>query len=191
VGDGHHDDKKHNAFRMSKSIRRCFLCDIKDASSCCVRVMGLIVSIVQESSLDANIVLDDGTALVALATPPHMLSAATVGTTVDCVASKVSDKLRVETLIVVQDVHATTLRWFELTYRKKSEMSMKFGYPAQEIDSTCVFELIQSEAGDSGVSLEDLASVLDLEPEHLKDMILELQLSGQVYQNRQGAYMPL
>ena len=182
---------------MSKPIRRCFLCDVvsHDTTTTLVRVMGLVVSIVQES-LDApsNIVLDDGTALLALETPPHMLSAATVGTTVDCIASiHISDKLRVETLIVVQAVHATTLRWLELTYRQqqpKQDTSMQWGYPTQTKESY-VFELIQSEAGDSGVSLEDLALVLDLDMEHLKDIILELQLSGQVYQNRQGAYMPL
>jgi hypothetical protein len=132
--------------------------------------------------------------------------------------------LRAEMLAVVDDAHAETLRWMELTYRKKihqeemdaalkdpacSKVSslhpwtadLLFGPPVSvEITAEDVCRLIHSEFSDEsrttngseeGLSLEDIALVYDLDQLTIQRLLEELQMSGQIYQNVHGAYVPL
>jgi hypothetical protein len=42
-----------------------------------------------------------------------------------------------------------------------------------------------------GATLEDLSLVLDVSEQRMQEILHELQLIGEIYCNRQGAYVPL
>ena len=239
--------------------RRCFLVDIatilasnnnnysssynKQASSSItlLRLMGTVVSIVQESLHEApTILLDDGTGLAAIVTPLNMLEAihCCIGTSLDCIvrvdysghnnsnSNNVKNaKLHADSLMIVPDAHAETLRWLELSYLKKNPgnflqeqqdqdqssrqsqqqsqsqllyMQSRTGYPCQSVQADDVYQLIQSDGSDEyvyqgqkGLLAKDLAIVLDISIDHVHDLIQELQIEGLVYQNQEGAFLPL
>lgn len=195
--------------------RRCFLADVsttvsKDPVVTLLRLMGVVVSIVQESLQEPRvIVLDDGTGVTAITTPGSMLDSARccgVGVCLDVIVRVERDsytlstdqqqqqlKLKAETIIVVTDAHAETLRWLELAYRKQegvSYLKSRTGYPCGTVGQDNVYELIESEA-EQGVSVQDLAIVLDLPTEDVQDIIQEFQIQGLVYQNKDGCFLPL
>jgi hypothetical protein len=243
--------------------RRCFLVDIatilasnsnhNDSSNkqtspgiTLLRLMGTVVSIVQESLNEApTILLDDGTGLAAIVTPLNMLEAihCCIGTSLDCIvrvdysgnsinnsnSNNVKNaKLHADSLMIVPDAHAETLRWLELSYLKKNPgnflqqqdrdwpsrssqpqsqsqsqsqllyMQSRTGYPCQAVQADDVYQLIQSDGSDEyvyqgqkGLLAKDLAIVLDTSTEHVHDLIQELQIEGLVYQNQEGAFLPL
>jgi hypothetical protein len=202
-----------------------------------LRLMGTVVSIVLNEP--PSILLDDGTGLASIVTPLAMLEAihCCIGSSLDCIArvdysydscdsnsntntdtntdtnTNSNFRLHADSLIVVQDAHAETLRWLELTYLKKNPhhqqrqsqsqpktlyLQSRTGYPCGSVQPDDVYQLIQSDGNDDcvyqgqkGVSAKDLALLLDISVEHVQDMIQELQIDGLVYQNQEGGYMPL
>jgi Mn-dependent DtxR family transcriptional regulator len=44
---------------------------------------------------------------------------------------------------------------------------------------------------DNGARMEDLALVMQISKTEMQNMIQELQMNGQVYQNDEGKYVPL
>jgi hypothetical protein len=182
--------------------RRCFLVDVativssnnsnhnhnsnnKEASSgiTSLRLMGTVVSIVQESLNGApTIHLDDGTGIAAIVTPLTMLEAihCCIGTSLDCIVrvdSSKNAKLHADSLMIVPDAHAETLRWLELSYLKKNPgnflpqdqqssheqqsqssqspqllfMQSRTGYPCHSVQADDVYQLIQSDGSDAYV----------------------------------------
>jgi hypothetical protein len=169
-----------------------------------LRLMGTVVSIVQESLNQApTIHLDDGTGLAAINTPLTMLEAihCCIGTSLDCIvrvdysghsnhsnnnnhnisSDSNNAKLHADSLMVVPDAHAETLRWLELSYLKKNPanllqqqqqdqpsrqsqqqsqsqsqsqllyMQSRTGYPCQSVQADDVYQLIQSDGSDAYV----------------------------------------
>jgi hypothetical protein len=230
--------------------RRCFLVDIatilasnKNHSNSAnkqtspditlLRLMGTVVSIVQENLHEApTILLDDGTGLAAIITPLNMLEAihCCIGTSLDCIVrvdysgNNISNndsnnvknaKLHADSLMIVPDAHAETLRWLELSYLKKNPskflqqqqsqsqsqllyMQSRTGYPCQSVQADDVYQLIQSDGSDEyvyqgqkGLQAKDLAIVLDVSIDQVHGLIQELQIEGLVYQNQEGAFLPL
>jgi len=198
---------------------RCFLCDLPPSifqGKNVFRLMGVIVSIKreQESSLSTIspagsaqhadfkqcrsrycIQLDDGTALVNIAVPHHMFQRIKLieGMTIECIVNldPNSNVLEADQVCIVTDVHAETLRWLELSYGQKAPPdTLKWGYPVLPTSSEDIFDIISSEA-DQGVSLQDIALVMNLDENYVANLIQDLQLSGQVYRNQQGKYLPL
>lgn len=179
---------------------RCFLSGVSQQTNR-IRVIGVVVSIVQEYSDEPPfLILDDGTALVALLTQSHMLSSVscTVGSTVDCICDYQRDVWVIDTLMIVEDPNACTLRWFEITYLQQqhengetSRAVLSRGYPTKRLDSQTLYEFIETEAGKDGLSLEDLALLLDISQSRVQTMLQDLQLNGQVYQGTTGKFLPL
>ena len=113
--------------------------------------------------------------------------------------------------------HAEALRWTEISHARRrfaagdgngsGSNCCYWGYPSPPADPCAddVYNIIQAEAafdddGGNGcngeetkapVSLEDLAKVLDMDANRAADIIEELQVSGQIYRNRSGRYLPL
>jgi hypothetical protein len=170
----------------------------KEASSgiTLLRLMGTVVSIVQESLNGApTIHLDDGTGLAAIITSLTMLEAihCCIGTSLDCIvrvdysdsghsinsnnSNNVKNaKLHADSLMIVPDAHAETLRWLELSYLKKNPgnflqqqdqssrqqqsqssqsqllyMQSRTGYPCHSVQADDVYQLIQSDGSDAYV----------------------------------------
>jgi hypothetical protein len=202
--------------------------------------MGTVVSIVQENLHEApTILLDDGTGLAAIVTPLNMIEAihCCIGTSLDCIVrvdysthsiknsnnnSSNNDsnnvknvKLHADSLMIVPDAHAETLRWLELSYLKKNPgkflqhqdqdqssesqpqsqllyMQSRTGYPCQSVQADDVYQLIQSDGSDDyvyqgqkGLLAKDLAIVLEISIEQVHGVIQELQIEGLVYQNQE------
>jgi hypothetical protein len=185
---------------------RSFLRDIsKDEATHSIRVMGTLVSVLQSAADEMpSVVLDDGTATVVIQTPPHMLNTLrwSIGDTMECIAKlekqieNAALVLVADTLICVEDVHAAPLRWVELSYRNDPSydaMGLRWGYPSREMNAEEMFEVIAGSCSDdkSGVSKDDLVSVLQYDVEQIEEWISELQELGQIYQGEDGNYLPL
>jgi hypothetical protein len=95
----------------------------------------------------------------------------------------------VKGLCSVTDPHAELLRWMELSC--SSNRSFKHWYLTDQRVTNTLLRLIASQVFCEGVSLEDLALVLQVPINQLQDHIVDLQLSGQIYQNQEGNYVPL
>ena len=73
----------------------------------------------------------------------------------------------------------------------------QFGYPCKQINNVDeIYNFILNQATiddgkDSGISSEDLALVLQRPIEEILHLIHELQVSGQIYQNENGLFVPL
>lgn len=121
--------------------------------------------------------------------------------------------------MVVTDPNAETLRWLELSAKKSTtsrfdeqsnqnndnsnprvEASTTIycnGYPtrvAAHPDQVYRWICLQTqlpENPDPGVTLEELSLVLSCKPSVVSSILQELQLSGQIYQNLNGRYVPL
>ena len=191
---------------------RCFLVsvdeiirdDAKYPSGASLRLMGVVVSLVPSSGGgdDASVVLDDGTALVSLKIPASMMERilqsvkkSLVGRTLDCVVRITTARdLCANQVVLIQDAHAETLRWFELSFSVDG-YSTEFGYPNRDVLPDDLFEMIQYECSDDadppGVALEHLALLFQLDHVTIEKLIQELQLSGQIYRNQEGLYLPL
>ena len=162
--------------------------------------------------------LDDGTGTIDVYVTRHMYQSISieVGQTIDCIARRnfkrstqqshreqSEDRQNVwcaETIIVVTDPNAETLRWIELDYASRSKPkpneTRQFGYPCFRVNADEVYRFILNQATidngqDAGISSEDLAIVLQRPINEIRGMIQELQLSGQIYQNENGLFVPL
>ena len=169
------------------------------------RLLGTVVGIQQDKTHAklASISLDDGTAIVSVIAPHRMIHQISlrVGHTAECIARLEENEmdgdqvLFVDQLVRVEDPHAETLRWLELTHRHKHpDDVLTLGYPRQSISADDVFQIISAEqmmGSDAGATLEDLAIVLEIPMQRLSEMIEELQMSGQIYRNEAGSFLPL
>lgn len=200
-------DIQKNAFTSSTTNEKRSITRKEESTSRrMLRLLGMVVDLKAEDSIIANdtanemmmaIKLDDGTALASILAPSSMTSKihVKVGMTLECVVVAVQQDgsccLRADQLVVVQDKNHESLRYLELSYRKRSKnTSMRWGYPTRPISTDDVFQIIASE-GNAGVSIFDLSECLDLAIPYLDGLIQDLQLSGQVYRNEKGLYLPL
>eukprot|EP00980_Cylindrotheca_fusiformis_P010720 scaffold2402_cov109-Cylindrotheca_fusiformis.AAC.2 len=143
--------------------------------------------------------LDDGTAAVDFWTPYSMIQELSVrsGMTVECIArlcqSNTVKRFYTETIILVTNPDLEHLRWMELSTPPKSENeSRRYGYPTIEINANEAYRIICLQAKlENGVQMEDLALALQKSQLEMKDMVQELQVNGQIYQNDEGKYVPL
>ncbi|GKY98848.1 hypothetical protein MPSEU_000840800 [Mayamaea pseudoterrestris] len=191
---------------------RCFLSDLSDeilASKRLFRLMGTVVAIQADDESDesyAQILIDDGTDqrfVIALQSMIRQIDLVQ-GNVVECIASferngsmNSSDPtLFVKQLARVDDPNAQTLRWLEIVHTQlhPKDASTSLGYPSRSIQPDDLFQIISSEAmvgNKNGVTLIELALVLDVSEAIVAKMMEELQLSGQVYRNETGGYLPL
>jgi hypothetical protein len=167
------------------------------------------------------IALDDGTAMVTIYASRSMKNQISVacGMSLECIVHVHTDgggdgeknygyELTANQLVVVDDKDAETLRWLEITFRESLKnqqniipnMTCELGFPARFFDADDLYHVILSDyetcrdfkpKEEAGVPLNDLSMVLDIPMDHLQKMIEELQLSGQIYRNRSGLYLPL
>ena len=158
--------------------------------------------------------LDDGTALANLWTPSSMIKnlSITGGETLECLARLYQrSKIRrwyTEALILVTDPNVEYMRWMELGNPPVNENeSRRYGYPAKLKNAKEAYRLIclqcklstsgssstgsSTTTGQNGVSIKDLAIVMQIPVNEMEKMIQELQLNGQVYQNASGNFVPL
>jgi hypothetical protein len=201
--------------------KRCFISHlhteniVANSRESLVRIIGVVISIEsarQEPTASFPgkhgkekgdlflITLDDGTAVINIWTPSSMVQALSLsaGVSVDCMARlRQNSSIRrwyTETLILVTQPDIENLRWLELSNPPKSKNdSRRFGYPTLKINADEAYRIItlQSHLSKEGVSMEDLASVMQKSESEMKEMIQELQVNGQVYQNEGGKYVPL
>jgi hypothetical protein len=205
--------------------QRCFLASVDGIlqdereypSKSLLRLMGVAVSLEQKPDdhdvAIGELLLDDGTAMVSIVVPSFMMerfrSAQTciVGATLDCVVYITQARdLMASQVAIIEDVHAETLRWFELSFRAKlkadntdfSDYSMECGYPSRAVTGEDLYELIQFDSScvdngckPQGVAMNDLAQFFELDPATTEALIQELQISGQIYRNQQGLFLPL
>lgn len=186
-----------------------------------LRLMGLAVSWKEStlSSEYIEITLDDGTALLPIHVPQYMITrckasayVTMMGKMLDCILHAerrgesggdggVQNNLLSSTFalyanqitIIDDDPHAELLRWFELSVELPSHVSTSRGFPLPALTSEDVLDIIQLESSspEGGVSMEDLVIFFELDQGIIEDLLSELQLSGQVYRNQQGNYLPL
>jgi hypothetical protein len=200
--------------------KRCFLCDLSTGNFLAnsletVRLMGVAVHV--EPTVDPveypgdgvtsnndyrNLMLlrlDDGTATMDILTPDYMIQKLDLqlGQTLECIAwlrqRGTIKRWYAQSMAIVVDPHAEILRWLELSFRPKPNESMEYGYPTIQRNAAEALRLITVQAthDSDGVSLNDLALVMRLPPETMQEMLVTLQLEGQIYQNHLGNYVPL
>jgi hypothetical protein len=207
LGRSTSDNKLVTMTRPRPCPLRCFLADLPRhvPSKRLFRLMGSVVGIdCDESHADlSRISMDDGTAVVSVIALRNMVEKIrlAIGHTAECIArldqNDVTGEqvLFVDQLVRVEDPHAESLRWMELVHRQRHpDDDMARGYPCRYITSDDIFQMISAEAmadENTGVTLEDLSVVLGMPEKEVAEMIEELQLSGQIYRNEAGAYLPL
>ena len=154
---------------------------------------------------DFNVlILDDGTALAKLWTPCSMTNKLSLrgGETIECIArlyqnGSTQRRWYSEALILVTDPNIEYMRWMELGNPPQDENECRnYGYPTIRKNSKEAYRLIclqyrLSANGKKGVKTKDLAVVMRLPLSEVENMIQELQLNGQVYQNENGNFVPL
>ena len=171
--------------------------------------MGVAVSL-REGGTSGQLEIDDGTAVICLTVPSFMMqrisksAKSILGMTLDCIANVTAAReLLVDQVAVVEDVHAETLRWFELSFQqgqkgnKGSPYSLERGYPSREVTPEDLFKIIQFDCSveeddeRKGMGLEDLAAIFQLDVATIDTLIQKLQMTGQVYRNNKGLFLPL
>jgi hypothetical protein len=212
--------------------------DIKNISNPMVDLPTTNIAENQKSKLVGyEFVLDDGSGSVEIFVPRFMYQNLSVkkGQTLDCIARKCRNNkkrsiqmfndsaselsvspfrslsslfLIADTLILVTDPHAESLRWMELCHDARNcgsssrtnpvQNEMRpWGYPSLPVNTTDeVYRFILNQATidggkDAGVSSEDLALVLHRPHQEVEKMIQELQIMGQIYQNASKLFVPL
>ena len=93
-------------------------------------------------------------------------------------------------LCLVTDPHAEVLRWMELSCSRNLSVN-HHGYLTATASTNILLRLLTLQVFNSGASLEDLGAVLQMPIKALQGYIIDLQLSGQIYQNREGNYVIL
>lgn len=179
-----------------------------------LRLLGIVVDLRTDPTYHntdsaIDIVLDDGSGLmVPIQASLEMTERihVQISMTLECVAKVIlldddckSYILQAKQLVVLQDTHAETLRWLELSYRKIHTVSEQYGYPCDPYSAEDLYHVILSCADDrprnnskdSGISVEELSSCLDLTMPYLEGLLEELQISGQIYRNTSGLFLPL
>mmetsp|Transcript_40414 Transcript_40414/g.97549 ORF Transcript_40414/g.97549 Transcript_40414/m.97549 type:complete len:203 (+) Transcript_40414:3-611(+) len=141
--------------------------------------------------------LDDGTATMKFWSEKKMVQKLQLhpGDVVECVAKLCQNgevkRFYTESLSSIVDPEMEHLRWAELT-NTSSKSSRRFGYPTLEWNAEEAYRMIclQSRGG-HGVTMEDLALVMQKTKKQMQEMISQLQLDGLIYHNEDGNYVPL
>jgi hypothetical protein len=152
------------------------------------------------------LVLDDGTGILHCFSPMAMMERVSVliGQTFDCIGlvkTTFHDEplLMVETLLEARDSSAAErLRWMEIITSNPNANNNKnktriawCGYPCPQVNCEDILDLIHSGQDDGGVTVTELALVMDMEESHVLALVEELQIQGQIYQNERACYVPL
>jgi hypothetical protein len=178
-----------------------------------LRLMGELVSVVNDSQQHEEenlsegqaysaIQLDDGTGVASIWTEASMLKSIqwSLGCTMECICRMDRGELIAQVVCVIDDPHQSIVRSLELTYLKRkqqqgldAEIVNYRGHPVRSLDSEDVFGAIQSAQEYGGISRDDLQFAYRRRAslQQIDDMILELQLSGQIYLNSQQKFVPL
>jgi hypothetical protein len=143
--------------------------------------------------------LDDGTAIIDLWTPYSMIQKLSVrpGITVECIArlcqNRTVKRFYTETIILVTNPDMEHFRWMELSNPPTSTSdSRQYGYNTTKFNADEAYRIICLQSRmDNGARMEDLALVMQISKTEMQNMIQELQMNGQVYQNDEGKYVPL
>jgi hypothetical protein len=198
--------------QRSPPLKRCFICDLFTESFVAnstesVRLIATVLDMHHETemtmhhpgendSLDyQSLILDDGTCTINVLAPECLISKSGTrpGCTVECLTGLGQQgeirKWYAKALWPVTDPHAELLRWMELSCSSTS--SLNDGCLRVKRNTSGLLQLISSQASVEGASCEDLALVLQVPANELQNLIEDLQLKGQVYQNQAGNYVPL
>lgn len=183
--------------------RRVFASDLQYSQTpTLVRLMGCVVAVVENKENEERfLTVDDGTASVQIACEYHPPEDAhVIGQTIDAICRRTpSGEWKAEVVVWdIQDPNAETLRRLEVMTARRNVVAndddeynpYAFGYPCFPPKQSDIMRMIRT-SGVEGASLEDISLVLDLPPEKVQSMVHELQLQGDIYQNRKGAYVPL
>lgn len=198
---------------LSLAPRRCFCSEVMQESQRPgkLRVRGTLVEIRHRPRSTANptsgpsFVLDDGSGTTAeIPAPGHMAQAVQVGQTLECVVAvrppvvaknrgdPLDNDVTVDTLLIHTHPEALSLGSLEILHAQQGRPGQTWGLPEQQgrMTSEDLARLIQAEA-EGGVRLEEVLEMFRVEKEEVQDMIQELQMQGQIYQSKEGAYLPL
>lgn len=143
--------------------------------------------------------LDDGTATVDIVIPSYMVEKLGLlpGYTVECIAWLRQrgniKKWYAYCITQVTDPHFEILRWLELSRPLSPDETRRTGYPTMKRNATEALRLItvHSRYDSEGVKLEELALVMQQPKEAVQEMLIQLQLNAQIYQNQAGNYVTL
>jgi hypothetical protein len=137
--------------------------------------------------------------------PGHMIQAVQVGQTLECIVAVrppavvaknhgdlPGNDLTVDTLLIHTHPEALSLGSLEILHSRQGRPGQTWGLPDQQKPMTAedLANLIQAEA-EGGVRLEEVLEMFHVGKEQVEDMIQELQMQGQIYQSKEGAYLPL
>lgn len=201
--------------------KRCFFCDLPTGTFVAnsretVRLMGVAINLEkavdnvkypgdvnEDNSCDYEdlrlLTLDDGTATVGIFLPYAMIEKLELlpGETVECIAwlRQRGDIKNWYAYCIsrITDPHLETLRWLELSHKLSPDETMRWGYPTTKRNASMALRLITAHSSHNkdGVKLKDLALVMQETEDVVQEMLVELQLSAQIYQNQAGNYVPL
>jgi hypothetical protein len=157
--------------------RRMFIKEILSSHPHYVRVMACLVTIRSHM-----LKLDDGTGILSVKSELPIKGA--VGQTLDVLVRRSQESYHAETIIWNVEPKNEILRNLELTYTGERHL----GYPCPPVSEREVMRMISH---GEGATLEDLSLVLDVSEQRMQEILHELQLIGEIYCNRQGAYVPL
>jgi hypothetical protein len=139
--------------------------------------------------------LDDGTSTVNILVPDSMISKGVtcLGETIECfMGLRQQGTVRnwyAKACFPVTDPHAELLRWMELTVSGSLNLGVDCnGYLTAKCSSNNMLRLLSLQVSKAGASLEDLGAALQVPIKELQEQIVDLQLSGQIYQNHEGKY---
>jgi hypothetical protein len=157
--------------------RKCWVCDLVNLQApLTIELLGTIVRLNEE-----QMTIDDGTGCVQIHFDGHAIQGK-IGDNVDCIAQYGEDRIvRAEAVIWDISSEAETLFQWQIL-----EPPGLFGYPTLKFTNDDLLRCIRY-AGDDA-TMENLSLVLDRPANELQPMIVELQNSGAIYMNRNGAY---
>jgi hypothetical protein len=161
--------------------RRVLLSQIDTLPSHCpVRVVGVVVQIASNF-----LVLDDGSLCTKIDSAQLDTTVGVIGDVIMVIGNWTGEILQANTIVWKVDRNMEALQWQEALHTGP----MKNGIPYKPVDKAEVFRFISLDA--EGISLEDLALVLDMQQNEMFLIVQQLQEEGAVYLNRQGLYVPL
>lgn len=144
-----------------------------------------------------------------------------LGQTLECVVAKDTAPTQhgafwmAQQVAIVEDPHEEILRWWELICRDDQNIRFIHGMlPAKTVTADDVFQFIQWDTNTvqeeskqraeseydipddgidrrPGVDLVGLADCLQINVETAEELLADLQLTGQIYRNGDGLYLPL
>lgn len=158
--------------------RRMYIQELQTSTENYVRIMATLVAIRSQI-----LRIDDGTATLSVINNLPIKGA--IGQTIDILCRRKGENFHAECIIWNVSPQNETLRRLELCYKGGE---LHFGYACPKISSSDVKRAVDY---GEGVTVEDLVLLLNATQEQVQDCLQELQLSGEIYCNREGCYVPL